>query len=118
MPSTSAIIARTSTAVAVGSISWQDVPVVVEHVLGVVRSLHLCEPLVGVVAVGLADAARIVGVEEVHVDTDAVGLECSEELSCPSGLGVFDGVGLPGKPDGVDDHVVLGIAAGVAGGVS
>ena len=57
-----------------------DVLVVVEHVLGVVLGFHFGEPPVGVIAVGLADAARVVvGVEEVHVDAGTVGLQGVEE---------------------------------------
>jgi DNA-binding HxlR family transcriptional regulator len=57
-----------------------DVLVVVEHVLGVVLGFHLGEPPVRVVAVGLADAARVVvGVQEVHVDAGTVELQGVEE---------------------------------------
>ena len=89
-----------------------------EHVLGVVPRFHLGEPPVGVVAVSLADATRVVvGVEEVHVDTGTVGLEGGEESSCPRGLCRPDGIVLLGEPCGVDDDVVLHVAAGVGGGV-
>ena len=63
-----------------GRRSRLDVLVVVEHVLGVVLGFHFGEPPVGVIAVGLADAARVVvGVEEVHVDAGTVGLQGVEE---------------------------------------
>ena len=75
----------------------------VEHVLGVVFGFHLGEPPVRVVAVGLADAARfVVGVEEVHVDAGAVGLQGVEECSCPRGLRRADGVVLLREPYSVD----------------
>jgi hypothetical protein len=102
----------------VGQLAGRDVLVVVEHVLRVVLRLHLGEPQLGVVAVGLADAARVVvGVKEIHVDAGTVGLEGGEEPSCPRGLRRPDGVVLLGEPCCVDDDVVLHVAAGVGAGV-
>src|SRR5262249_47772020 len=76
-------------------------------------------PAVRGVAVGLADAAGVVvGVEEVHVDAGAVGLEGGEELPRPRRLGGAGGVVLLGEPYRVDDDVVLDVAAGVGGGVA
>jgi hypothetical protein len=92
--------------------------VVVEHVLGVVFGFHVGEPPVRIVAVGLADAARvIVGVEEVHVDAGTVGLQGVQEFSGPRGLRCPDGLVLLGEPGCVHDDVVLHIAARVGGGV-
>ena len=79
-----------------------------EQVLGVVRRLDLSEPIVGVIAVGLAHSAGVViGIEEVHIDVGAVRLEGSEKLPCPRPLGSADRVGLRGKPCRVDDDVVV-----------
>ena len=86
--------------------------------LGVVFGFHLGESPVRAIAVGLADAARVViGVEEVHIDAGTVGLESGEEFSCPRGLRRTNGGVLLGEPDGVDDNVVLDVAAGIGGGV-
>jgi hypothetical protein len=64
-----------------------NVLAVVEHVLGVAFGFHLDEPPVAVVAVGLPDAGRVVvGVQEVHIDVGAVGLQGVEEYSGPRGL--------------------------------
>jgi hypothetical protein len=80
---------------------------VVKHVVGVVLGLDLGESPVGVIAVGLSNAAGVVvGVEEVDVDAlGAVRFEGTEERPRPLPLGRADLVGLIGEPRCVDDDV-------------
>src|SRR5215510_7236372 len=64
-----------------------DVLVVVEDVVGVIRGLHVRQPVVDGVAVCLADAVGVfVAAEEVHVDAFAEAAEGGEELPRPSGV--------------------------------
>jgi len=60
--------------------SWTNVLVVVEDVVGVVRGLHVHQPVVGRVAVRLADPVGVfVAAEEVDVDALAEAAQGSEK---------------------------------------
>src|SRR5262249_7081424 len=68
-----------------------DVLVVVKDVVGVVRALHVHQPVVDGVAVGLADpVGGFVTAEEVDIDAFAKAAEGGEEPPRPSGVPVAE----------------------------
>src|SRR5262245_64670629 len=84
-----------------GARARPDVLVDVEDVARVVGALHLHQPVVDRLAVGLADAAGIfVAAQEVDVDALAEPAERGEEAPRPGGLPLAEI--LAGPPDAVE----------------
>src|SRR5262245_53912069 len=82
-----------------------DVLVVVEDVVGIVRGLHLHQPVVDGVAVRLADPAGVfVAAEEVDVDAFAEAAEGGEEPLRPGGVPVAEV--LAGPPHTIEGDCV------------
>src|SRR5262245_49502866 len=68
-----------------------DVLVVVKDVVGIVRGLHVPQPVIDGIAVRLADPVGVfVAAEEVDVDTFAEAAEGGEEPPRPSGVPVAE----------------------------
>src|SRR3546814_5280620 len=82
-----------------------DVLVVVEDVVGVVRGLHVHQPVVDGVAIRLADPVGVfVAAEEVDVNAFAEAAEGGEELSRPGSVPVAEV--LAGPPHTIDGDCV------------
>src|SRR3546814_20716655 len=82
-----------------------DVLVVVEDVVGVVRGLHVHQPVVDGVAIRLADPVGVfVAAEEVDVNAFAEAAEGGEELSRPGRVPVAEV--LAGPPHTLDGESV------------